>query len=208
MDEIERRTVSLELREDSEESQSIVGHAAMFDSWSEDLGGFREKIRKGAFSKTIKEADVRALFNHDNNYVLGRNTSGTLKLSEDDTGLAIEIDPPDAQWARDLKVSMQRGDINQMSFGFNTVKDEWNQEGKNGIERELVEVRLFDVSVVTYPAYPQTNAQVRSMVEQLSEPVDDHSEEISENAEEEKPDDTVHFDANAELLRAKNIEEN
>jgi hypothetical protein len=180
--EKEIRCFDVELRVTEGEKPHIQGHAAVFNQWSEDLGGFREKIRPGAFKKTLKEADVRALFNHDANYVLGRNKSGTLTLSEDDTGLAIDIDPPDTTWANDLKVSMQRGDVNQMSFGFQTVKDEWNNEDKTNIERELVEVKLFDVSVVTYPAYPQTNAQVRSKVEQLaSEPVpEDHSEEAED----------------------------
>jgi len=177
--EKEIRCFDVELRVSDDEHPRITGHAAVFDKWSDDLGGFREKVRAGAFKKTIKEADVRALYNHEPNYVLGRNKSGTLKLSEDDTGLAIDIDPPDTQWAKDLQVSMRRGDVNQMSFGFQTVKDEWNNEDKSNIERELVEVKLFDVSVVTYPAYPQTNAQVRSKVEQLtSEPVPvDHSKE-------------------------------
>ena len=180
--EKELRCFDVELRMTEDEHPRIVGHAAVFDKWSEDLGGFREKIRAGAFSKTIKEADVRALYNHDANYVLGRNKSGTLKLAEDSKGLAIVIDPPDTQWAKDLQVSMKRGDVSQMSFGFTTVKDEWNNEDKKNIERELVEVRLFDVSVVTYPAYPQTNAQVRSKVEQLaSEPGPEaHSEEAED----------------------------
>jgi len=187
--EKEVRYFDVELRMSEDESPKIIGHAAVFNQWSEDLGGFREKIRPGAFKKTLKESDVRALFNHDSNYVLGRNKSGTLGLSEDDTGLAIEIDPPDTTWANDLKVSMKRGDVNQMSFGFQTVKDEWNNEDKDKIERELVEVKLFDVSVVTYPAYPQTNAQVRAMVQQLTdEPVpEDHSEEV-----EDEPDKSFH----------------
>jgi len=180
--EKEVRCFDVELRVTDGEKPHIQGHAAVFNQWSEDLGGFREKIRPGAFKKTLKESDVRALFNHDANYVLGRNKAGTLTLAEDDTGLAIDIDPPDTTWASDLKVSMQRGDVNQMSFGFQTVKDEWNNEDKKNIERELVEVRLFDVSVVTYPAYPQTNAQVRSKVEQLaSEPGPGaHSEEVKD----------------------------
>lgn len=160
----EVRTVPIELRVEGGESPKITGHAAVFDKWSEDLGGFREKIRSGAFKKTIKEADVRALFNHDPNYVLGRNTAGTLTLEEDKKGLAISIDPPDTQWARDLTTSIERGDINQMSFGFRTIKDQWTtpKEG-NDNQRELLEVELFDVSPVTFPAYPQTDVGVRSV---------------------------------------------
>ena len=160
----EIRTVPIELRVEGGDSPKIVGHAAVFNKWSEDLGGFREKIAPGAFTKTISEGDVRALFNHDPNFVLGRNKAGTLSLEEDKKGLKVSIDPPDTQWARDLTTSIERGDINQMSFGFRTVKDQWTTP-KTGNEnkRELLEVELFDVSPVTFPAYPQTDVGVRSI---------------------------------------------
>ena len=150
-----------ELRAD--EDKKIQGYAAVFNKMSEDLGGFREIIRHGAFSKTINDgADVRALLNHDTNYVLGRTTNGTLVLEEDKKGLKVDITPPDTQWARDLVVSINRGDINQMSFGFSVVTDKWRTKDEENI-RELLEVKLFDVSPVTYPAYPQTNVQVRDL---------------------------------------------
>ena len=135
----------------------------MFNAWSEDLGGFREQIAPGAFRESIKRDDVRALFNHSADFVLGRNLSGTLRLKEDKNGLAVEIDPPDTGFARDLLVSMARGDVNQMSFGFVTEKDEWDYADQKNIKRTLKQVRLFDVSVVTYPAYPQTDAAVRAL---------------------------------------------
>jgi HK97 family phage prohead protease len=143
----------------------IQGHAAVFDSWSETLGGFfpfKEKVRAGAFKKSIKNDDIRALFNHDPNHVLGRNKAGTLELTEDDKGLLVKIYPPDTQWARDLSVSIARGDVSQMSFGFIVEKDEWS--GADGVDtRELVEVKLFDVSPVTFPAYAQTDVGVRAL---------------------------------------------
>lgn len=163
--EIERRNFSVkELRAitDDDGLRHITGYAAVFNTLSEDLGGFREKIDPGAFSKTIKSDDVRALRNHNDDYVLGRNRSGTLKLSEDQRGLAIDILPPDAQWARDLMVSIERGDVDQMSFGFRTISDRWEMKDEEEI-RTLEEVRLFDVSPVTFPAYPDTSVALRSL---------------------------------------------
>lgn len=164
MKDKELRSFALnEFRVDSENDKpKMYGHAAMFDSLSEDLGGFRERIAPGAFSKSLESADIRALFNHDSNIVLGRNKSGTLRLKEDQSGLAIEIDPPDTQAARDLLVSMNRGDISQMSFGFRTIADKWAKLDGEWI-RTLLEVDLFDVSPVTYPAYNSTDIAVRSM---------------------------------------------
>jgi HK97 family phage prohead protease len=159
-EEIERRCLpTSEVRIDGESTPKITGYAAVFDVWADIGGWFREKIKPGAFTKTIKEADVRALMNHNENYVLGRNKAGTLKLREDSKGLAVEIDPVPATWADDLLKSMRRGDVNQMSFGFTVNKSEVDYEKD---ERILTDVTLFDVSVVTYPAYPTTSAQVRS----------------------------------------------
>jgi HK97 family phage prohead protease len=141
----------------------IAGYAAVFDSMSEDLGGFREVIRRGAFKKTIKEADIRALWNHDPNYVLGRKSAGTLAIREDDHGLAFEVTPPDTQWARDLLTSIERRDVTQMSFAFSAIRDKW-AKGDGAQTRELLEVRLFEVSPVTFPAYPATEANLRSLI--------------------------------------------
>jgi HK97 family phage prohead protease len=123
---------------------------------------FREKISPGAFKKTIKEADVRALFNHNPNFVLGRNKASTLRLSEDQTGLAYEIDLPDTQVAKDLYTSIERGDVSQSSFAFKIVK-ETRTEPMKMLEVlplfDIKEMRLFDVSPVTYPAYGETDVQ-------------------------------------------------
>jgi HK97 family phage prohead protease len=155
----------LRIQDNDAGGKTLVGYAAVFDRWSEDLGFFREIIRAGAFRKTLSDgADVRALFNHDPNFVLGRTKSGTLRLEEDERGLRIEGDLPDTQMVRDLVISpIERGDIDQMSFGFRSVKDEWNEDYT---ERELLEVQLFDVSAVTFPAYPQTEVGVRVIGEQ------------------------------------------
>lgn len=160
----ERRIAVAELRVVSADSgQKIAGHAAKFDLLSEDLGGFRERIAPGAFAKSIQSADVRALWNHDANIVLGRNKSGTLRLSEDSAGLAFEVDMPDTQLVRDMVLApIARGDVNQCSFGFYTVSDKWAKVDGEWV-RTLLECELFDVSPVTYPAYPQTDVAVRSL---------------------------------------------
>ena len=170
---IERRAFTLDElrveRRDADSPPRIIGHAAVFNQWSLPIGyGFRERIRPGAFKKTLREADVRALFNHNQDYVLGRTKSGTLSLREDDTGLAFDVMPPDTTYARDLLVSIERGDIDESSFGFNAVKESWGSamiDGEAVSTREVIEARLFDVSPVTFPAYPQTDVQVRSLLE-------------------------------------------
>ncbi len=143
--------------------KKIVGYAAVFNKLSEELWGFREKIAPGAFTNTLKNGDdVRALIDHDPSRVLGRNLSGTLKLEQNTKGLKVTIKPADTQAGRDILVSLERGDIDGMSFGFHTVTDKW--ETIDGEEvRTLEEVKLFDVSVVTYPAYPDTSVAVRSL---------------------------------------------
>ena len=156
----EVRSYPAEIRKDANDKK-FEGHSAVFDSLSEDLGGFREKIKPGAFLQTIKADDIRALFNHDTNYVLGRSTSGTLSLAEDGQGLKVMINPPDTQWAKDLMRSVERGDISQMSFAFRVLEDDWDEKG-NFPTRTLLKVKLYDVSIVTYPAYPQTDIKVRS----------------------------------------------
>jgi len=147
--------------EDGKESSPVIsGYAAVFNEQVEFAGWqFREQIAEGAFTKSIKEDDVRALWNHDSNHPLGRNKAGTLRLSEDEHGLKVEIDPPDTQFARDLTVSIERGDVSQMSFGFFVNREEWESDGEWD-NRTILEASLFDVSPVTYPAYPTTEVGV------------------------------------------------
>lgn len=157
----------LRIADVDEKSSVIEGHAAVFDSWSETLGGifpFKEIVRKGAFIDTIRADDIRALFNHDPNFVLGRNRAGTLELIEDEVGLSVRITPPNTSWARDLQASIRRGDISQMSIGFIVEKDKWSTQ--DGIDvREIRKVKLYDVSPVTFPAYTATDVGVRAMQE-------------------------------------------
>ena len=163
---MERRTIKHEVRVAGEgEARQIKGYAAVFKSLSEDLGGFREMIMPGAFADAIAEDDVRALINHDPNLILGRNVAGTLRLAEDEVGLSYEIIPPDTQYARDLIVSLDRGDVDQSSFGFMVIEESWRapDEGSNLPVRILHRVRLFDVSAVTFPAYQATTVAARAL---------------------------------------------
>ena len=155
---VERRADESAEGEDS--TPKIVGYAAVFNDQVEFEGWrFREQIAEGAFAKSITEDDVRALWNHDSNFPLGRNKAGTLRLEEDSHGLKIEIDPPDTQVARDLAVSIERGDVTQMSFGFYVQREEWEKDG-DWDNRTILEASLFDVSPVTFPAYPSTEVSV------------------------------------------------
>lgn len=158
----------LRIQPKDESGQSIIeGHAAIFDSLSQDIGfmfPFKERINKGAFKQSLEKDDIRALWNHDANYVLGRNRAGTLELTETKKGLRVRIHPPDTQWARDLTESIRRGDVTQMSFGFIVEKETWSVEGKEDV-RTLEQVKLFDVSPVTFPAYLDTDVGVRGAMD-------------------------------------------
>jgi len=161
------------LKAENGEAARLTGHAAVFNQVASG-GWFNEKIAPGAFADSLKSDDVRALWNHNPDMVLGRNKAGTLKLYEDEKGLVSEITPPDTQFARDLLVSIERGDITQMSFAFQTITEAWEKgdEGQPDL-RTLVKVKLYDVSPVTYPFYDGTDVAVRSHDQwrSVSEPV-------------------------------------
>lgn len=156
-----RHLKAIEFRADQKDGKnSITGYAAVFNSLSEEMGwfGFRERVMAGAFKRTLEEkADVRGLINHDPNLVLGRTASKTLTLEEDDKGLKFSCDLPDTSYARDLMESIRRGDVSQCSFGFIVRKQTWIENKGEEPIRELNDVDLFDVSVVTYPAYADTS---------------------------------------------------
>lgn len=168
---VERRAFKVEVRKDAG-CTKISGTAVVFNQLSENLGGFRELISPSAFDD-CDMSDVRCLFNHDENHILGRTVSKTLRITRDDSGLHFECDVPDTTLARDLSVSMDRGDVDQCSFSFTVPSGgaEWKDGDTAGsITRTVKKIsRLFDVSVVTYPAYPQTSANIRSYTEILSE---------------------------------------
>jgi HK97 family phage prohead protease len=151
--------------------RTLTGYAALYNVESPEYYGFVEEIAPGSFAAALRgEDDVRALVNHDPSLVIGRSTAGTLRLSDDAKGLRVEIDVPDTTVGRDLVTSIDRGDVNQMSFAFEVVRDEWSYRDANGrsvTKRRLLEARLYDVSAVTYPWYPDTeiSARARGMLE-------------------------------------------
>lgn len=166
----ERRALTLtgiEVRADNaDETIGFKGHAAMFESrtWiGPKKWGFFEQVARGAFTRSITDHDVRFLINHDPNLVLARNTSGTLNLSEDSQGLAVDADLARTSYGNDLAISLQRGDITQMSFAFEVLAEKWEELEDGNELRTVTEAKLWDVSAVTYPAYDDTDASLRSV---------------------------------------------
>jgi HK97 family phage prohead protease len=174
----------------------ITGYAAVFNRDSSDMG-FIEQVDPAAFDKTIREADVRGLANHDQNWLLGRTKAGTMRVAKDTVGLRYEIDvntaDPDGQRAL---AKVQRGDWDGSSFSFATISDQWNWS-TTPPQRRLTEVRLVDVGPVTYPAYPDATAEARALAPiagKLGRPVEElvtalRTGEIRSLLGDEKPDE-------------------
>lgn len=159
MTEITKRTYKIDLTS-NKESRSISGHAAIYNSYSNQLGWFKEIIMPGAFANVLED-DVRALLNHDANHLLARTASGTLKIFEDDKGLGFEFNMPESR--SDIIEMIERGDLSQNSFAFTVKRDAWHEDDEGNTTRTILEVdRLFDISLVTYPAYEGTDLAVRS----------------------------------------------
>jgi HK97 family phage prohead protease len=146
------------------------GHAIVYDSWTtvyDWFGEYQERIARGAAARALAEDDVRLLMNHDANYVLARKRGedgDTLRLSEDSVGLLAEADMAPTSFARDLAISMARGDVSGMSFAFEVLQEEWDTRPDGMWMRTIQEIRLYDVSIVTYPAYDQTDAGLRTLL--------------------------------------------
>jgi len=162
---MERRAFEIkELRVERVEGRGVKlgGYAAVFDSESVDLGGFTERIARGAFSGSLAK-DVVALVNHNPDKPLARTSAGSLKLVEDERGLAFEAGPlPDTSHARDVVADIEAGNIRGMSFAFRTLQDVWAKVGPGKWLRTLLDVELLDVSPVTWPAYPSTEVALRA----------------------------------------------
>lgn len=160
---------SLSMNKTEQAGKTLHGYAAVFNSLSGDLGGFKERISPGAFTSSLKN-DIRAFINHDSSLILGRLNNNTLRLQEDARGLLATISPPDTTYANDLLKVIERGDISGMSFGFRVKKDQWKQENRQTI-RTLVDIDLLEVSIVTIPAYESTSISIRCLekIEELNQ---------------------------------------
>ena len=166
MDKKEIRSLCAEVRASpsAEETIHFEGKAVAYDSPTE-YGWWTETVAPGACANALKRGDdVRLLKNHDPNLVLARTKSKTLTLEERDDGLYFSADAPACQWVKDFAESVKRGDIDQCSFAFAVTKDEWEypDNPKESPKRTILDMELFDVSIVTYPAYQDTEAVVRS----------------------------------------------
>lgn len=162
--DIEKRGGSLgvEVRAESDK-RTLAGYAVVWNSDTTIGDYFVERVAPGAFTKAIR-GDVLALVNHDSGRVLGRTKSGTLRLSEDDRGLKVEIDVPNTTDGNDLWELVERGDVSGMSFGFRATKQEWDDTGDLP-HRTILEAELFEVTATPIPAYDSTSLGKRSLDE-------------------------------------------
>ena len=159
--EIRTNNTEFEIRSEGEDGMTFTGYASVFNSSSEDLGGFREFVAPGAFKRSLQSRnEIKLLWNHDTNEPLASVRGGSLELVEDRYGLKVKAKLPNTTRGRDVAELLRSKVIDSMSFGFNVIKDAWSE---NGSVRTLESVRLHEVSIVTYPAYTATTAQVRSI---------------------------------------------
>ena len=157
--EVRTNSVDFEVRAEGD-GMSFTGYASVFNSPSEDLGGFIEYVAPGAFRRSLQSRnEVKLLWNHDAGEPLASLRGGTMQLVEDDRGLKVTAQLPNTTRGRDVAELLRTKVIDSMSFGFNVIKDSWSADGKT---RTLESVRLFEASIVSFAAYPATTATVRS----------------------------------------------
>lgn len=184
---VERRYTrgSMEFRASADTKSSpgtMVGYALKFNTLSQNLGGFVETIAPGAVDKSLADGlDVLARYNHEDNMLLGRTSSGTLRLSVDETGLMYEVDLPNTTVGRDIAELAARGDVYQSSFAFMTIDDEWGYTDQGFPLRTLNSVRLVDVAPVNTPAYLDTSSAMRSLAEARGLSPDEVTRAAAEN---------------------------
>lgn len=161
---IERRPIPSFRAENTDNTFTLSGYAALFNTLSQTLydwtGGFREKIAPGAFSASLAQDDIRMLWNHNSDYPLARRSAGNLTLIEDATGLYFRATPANTSIAADLIELIRSNIITGMSFGFSVLDEEWDLDPDNQIIRTLLKIKLYEISPVTWPAYTDTFLQL------------------------------------------------
>ena len=167
---VERRytkgTMEFRASADATSPGTMVGYALKFNTYSQNLGGFVETIAPGAVDRSLADGlDVLARYNHEDNMLLGRTSSGTLRLAVDETGLRYEVDLPNTTTGRDVAELAARGDVYQSSFAFITMEDEWGYTEQGFPLRTLRSFRLVDVAPVNTPAYLDTTSAMRSLAD-------------------------------------------
>jgi HK97 family phage prohead protease len=194
-----------EVRAAKDESGKMVvsGYAAVFNSLSVPLWGFREKIAKGAFTKTIADPtnNIRALWNHNSDIVLGSTGNGSLKLTEDERGLRFELDVAPTTAGNDAFISIQRGDVDGVSFRFNALKQSWDETDPANVVRTLEEIECNEISPTPFPAYEATTVNTRTAKDDYKDLKEQRDAELAQKAAA----DAVIANSNELYLRNKKL---
>ncbi len=155
-------TEGIQLREGETESRTLIGYAVKWGKKSHRIAGrFVEQFERGAFADTLTNGEQRALWSHDNSKVLGRTKNNTLRLSEDEIGLRFELDLPNNTLGNDALESVQRGDVDGVSFGFKALQQKWENRSADGLIRNVTKADLFEISLIGVPAYPDSEVSLR-----------------------------------------------
>lgn len=167
MTTVEKRnltTNSVEIREDENGMRTLFGYAVKWDMKSVTMGWrrFREQFKRGAFTESMANEDQLALWSHDTSKVLGRTKNGTLRLFEDEIGLRFELDLLDTTLGDDAYKTIKRGDVDGVSFGFQMLKQEWDEADPDNVIRTVTKAKLLEISPVAFPAYPDSQISARS----------------------------------------------
>lgn len=187
MDKTEQREITtqeIELREDDDGNRSLSGYAVKWEKKSHVLGlfrKFREQFKRGAFADSLNSDDQRFLWAHDTSKVLGRTKNNTLRLFEDETGLRFELDLPKTTLGNDTYESIQRGDVDGVSFGFRKEDDEIEEPDDDLPIRTIKKAKLLEVSAVAFPAYPDSEVSARGY-----DPMKKLEDELKEQEEEQR----------------------
>ena len=168
MNKTEKRDLlssTIEIRETEDGSRTLSGYAVKWEMKSHTMGywrRFKEQFKRGAFTDSLTADDQLALWSHDTSQVLGRTKNGTLRLFEDDIGLRFELDLPNTTLGNDAFKTIKRGDVDGVSFGFQMLKEEWDENDPDNIVRSVTKAKLLEISPVAFPAYPDSQVSARS----------------------------------------------